>query len=141
MNWNSLGGRLLSIAFALACSLTAGACSSVRHFEWTEDVQFSDQRMIVVQRSEESRRNVDPGAGFRTGWLFQKATISAELPTPASRKVGWEGDLSPLVLDIQPDSATYLVCLVATGSGQIQWHLPDHELYVVFRLTPSDQAA
>ena len=61
------------------CLLSVGACSNTRRFARTEDVQLPDKRMIVIHRSEESRRNVDPGAGFRTGWLFQKATISADM--------------------------------------------------------------
>lgn len=111
-----------------------GACSNERHFEWTEDVKLSDGRMILVKRTVDYRRVLDIGAGFQKGWLFQKSTITAELPAPVQRKVSWEGSLSPLVLDIQPDNTVYLVCYVPTGSAEIEWKVPDHEFYVVFRL-------
>ena len=130
-----LDGKVFRVFFGLMCLPIMGACSSERQFQWTEDVKLSDGQMIVVQRSEEYRRVMDVGAGFQRGWLFQKAGISAELPAPISRKVVWEGSLSPLVLDIQPDSAVYLVCNVITGASQIEWKVPDNEFYVVFRLT------
>jgi len=118
----------------LLCLPTLGGCASTRYIEWTEDVQLSDGRTIVVRRTEEYRRVTDPGAGFRTGWLFDKASIVAQVPAPISRTVSWEGNLSPLVLDVQPGDVTYLVCDVATGSGAIRWKVPDDEFYVVFRL-------
>lgn len=106
----------------------------MRHFEWTEDVKLSDGRMILVKRTEDYRRIVDVGAGFQKGWLFQKSTISAELPAPIQRLVSWEGSLKPLVLDIQPDGSAYLVCRVATGAARTEWKIPDHEFYVPFHL-------
>lgn len=115
---------------------TLGACSNMRHFEWTEDVKLSDGRMMIVKRTEDYRRIMDVGAGFQKGWLFQKSTITTELPSPIQRKVAWEGSLKPLVLDIQPDSTVYLVCRVATGANRTEWKVPDHEFYVSFRLTP-----
>ena len=117
---------------------TVGACSNERHVEWTEDVKLSDGRMILVKRTEDYRRIMDVGAGFQRGWLFQKSSISAELPAPIQRKVVWEGSLKPLVLDIHPDGSVYLVCRVATGAAQIEWKVPDHEFYVPFRLTPEN---
>lgn len=112
-----------------------GACSSMHHFEWTEDVKLSDGRMMVVKRTEDYRRIVDAGAGFQQGWLLQKSSITAELPTPIKRKVFWEGSLFPLVLDIQSDHSVYLVCVPSSGAAQTEWKVPDHEFYVSFRLT------
>lgn len=106
----------------------------MKKVEWTEDVKLSDGRMIVVQRSEEYRRVMDVGAGFQRGWLFQRSTITADLPAPVNRKVSWEGSLKPLVLDIQPGNAIYLVCVVSTGAAEIEWKVPRHEFYVAFRL-------
>jgi hypothetical protein len=112
-----------------------GACAETKQIEWTEDMRLSDGRTLVVQRYEEYRRVTDPGAGFRVGWLFQRARISAELPAPIQRKISWEGNLKPLVLDIQPGNFVYLVGRVATGAGRTEWKVPDHEYYVIFRMT------
>lgn len=111
-----------------------GACSSERHFEWTEDVKLSDGRMILVKRTEDYRRIMDVGAGFQQGWLLQKSSITAELPAPVQRKVSWEGSLFPLVLDIQSNNSAYLVCVPSSGAAQTEWKVPDHEFYVPFRL-------
>ena len=132
--WNVSCLRLV-LALLLMVLPALGGCSNMRHVEWTEDVKLSDGRMIVVQRSEDYRRVVDPGAGFRKGWLFQKSIITAELPAPVQRKVSWEGSLKPLVLDIEEDNTIYLVGVVATGAGRHEWDVPRNELYVVFRLT------
>jgi hypothetical protein len=96
---------------------------------------LSDGRIVVAERTEEYRRVSDPGAGFRSGWLFQNASVSATLPAPLNRAVSWSGTLLPIALDIQPDKVAYLVCVVATGSGRIEWKLKDDERYVPFKLT------
>lgn len=128
----------LGIFFFLMAVPIMGACSNMRHFEWTEDVKLSDGRMIVVKRTEDYRHIVDVGAGFQKGWLFQKSTISGELPAPVLHKVAWEGSLSPLVLDIQPDNSVYLVSSVSTGAARTEWKVPDHEFYVAFRLAGNE---
>jgi hypothetical protein len=112
-----------------------GACSNMRHYEWTEDAKLSDGTRFLVRRSEDYKRVLDLGAGFQEGWLFQKSTLAADLPMPVGRTVSWEGSLKPLVLDIQPDKTIYLVNVVATGASRHEWHVPDHEFYVVFKLT------
>lgn len=58
----------------------------MKHYEWTEDVQLSDGRVIVAQRLEEYRRVMDVGAGFQSGLLFQSSVITVDLPAPALRK-------------------------------------------------------
>jgi hypothetical protein len=113
---------------------TLGACSNERHFEWTEDVKLSDGRMMVIKRTENYRRILDVGAGFQQGWLLQKSSISAELPSPIQRKISWEGSLFPLVLDIQSDNSAYLVCTPSSGAARTEWKVPDHEFYIAFRL-------
>ena len=130
-------GAPYNIAIAVLCLATLGACAHTRHVHWTEDVRLSDGRTMVVRRTEEYRRVTDPGAGFRTGWLFKRASIATVAPAPISPKASWEGSVSPLVLDIQPDGITYLVCDLATGSARIEWKVPRHEFYVVFRLVDS----
>lgn len=125
----------LGIFFFLMAVPVMGACSNMRHFEWTEDVKLSDGRMIVVKRTEDYRASMDVGAGFQRGWLLQKSSISAELPSPIKRNVSWEASLVPLVLDIQPDdNAVYLVGVVPTGAARTEWKVPNHEFYVPFRL-------
>lgn len=109
-------------------------CSNMRHFEWTEDVQLSDGRIIVVQRSEDRRRIVSPGDGFKEGWLFQRASIKAALPSPIDRTMIWEGSLSPLALGIQDDGAVYLVCIVPTRAAELEWKVSRYDFYVIFRL-------
>jgi hypothetical protein len=126
---------LLNTLVMLMLVPTLGACSNEKKVEWTEDVKLSDGRMIVVNRYEEYRRVTDAGAGFRVGWLFQKSRITAELPAPIQRKVSWEGNLIPLVLDVRPDKSVYFVGWVATGAGMIEWKVSRREHYVVFRLT------
>lgn len=112
-----------------------GACSNMRHYEWTEDVQLSDGKMVVVQRSEDYRQVTDIGAGFQTGPLFQKATISAQLPRSSARRIEWTGSLSPIVLDELPGGDIYLIGHAMTGAGQNEWNLGWHGVYVAFRLT------
>lgn len=131
----TLRSMLLKPFLLLLCLPTLGACSSMRQFEWTEDVALSDGRTIVVQRTSEYRPVMDVGAGFQRGLLFNKGSITADLPPPISRKVSWEGSLSPLALDIVgPDNAAYLVCDLATGAGRNEWKVPPYEFYVAFRL-------
>ena len=127
-------GGHLRVFFVLMAIPVMGACSNMKKVEWTEDVKLSDGRIIVVQRSAEYRRVMDVGAGFQRGWLFQKSSITADLPSPVQRKVSWEGSLSPLVLDILPDKVTYLVCTLGSGANRAEWKVPDHEFYVAFRL-------
>ncbi len=109
----------------------AGACSNSKKVEWTEEVRLSDGRMLAVKRHEEYRQVTDAGAGFRTGWLFQRSSISAEIPAPINQKVVWHGTLKPLVLDFQ-SNALYLVCRVATGAGRREWNVLRGEAHVAF---------
>lgn len=128
--------RKWSLGIFLVWMLTPalGACSNMRHFEWTEDVKLSDGRTMIVKRTEDYRRIMDVGAGFQKGWLLQKSSIAAELPSPIQRKVFWEGSLFPLVLDIQSNNSVYLVGVPSSGAAQTEWKVPDHEFYVPFRL-------
>jgi hypothetical protein len=120
------------LLFAIAPMM--GACSSMQHFEWTEDVQLSDGRKIVVQRSEDHRRITDVGAGFQQGLLFQRSGITATLPPPIGRKIAFDSSLSPLALDISPGNAIYLVCSVPTRESELEWKVPREDFYAVFRL-------
>lgn len=112
----------------------SAACSNMRHYEWTEDVQLSGGTLILARRSQDYKLVVDRGAGFQKGWLFQKSTLEADIPSPIGRKVHWEGSLIPLVLDLHADKSLYLVNVVATGASRNEWRVPEHEFYVVFRL-------
>jgi hypothetical protein len=128
---------VLNTLTMLMLAPTLGACASIKTVEWTEDVKLSDGRTIVVQRVAEYRRVMDVGAGFERGWLFQKSSITADLPAPGHRKVSWEGTLTPLVLDILQDKAIYLVGTLGSGANRSEWNVPRHEFYVVLRLTDS----
>lgn len=110
------------------------ACSSMRHYEWTEDLRLSDGRTVLVHRSEDRRRVIDPGTGFQEGWLFQKSTMYASLPAPINRTVSWEGSLAPVALDIYANETCYLVNIVPTLSGSHEWRVAENEYYVAFRL-------
>jgi hypothetical protein len=114
---------------------TLGACASMKTVEWTEDVKFSDGRMIVVQRASEFRRVMDVGAGFERGWNMEKNGITVEFPSPINRKVSWEGSLYPIVVDVHANNEAYLVCAVVATSSRDEWRIPDHEYYASFRLT------
>lgn len=114
------------------------ACSSVRVIEWTEDARLSDGRMIVVNRTQEYRGVTDPGAGFQSGYLFYRSTISAEMPPPIARRVSWEGSLIPMVLDILEDGNLVLVGYPGSGAGRKEWKLferSDHYVALVMRST------
>lgn len=126
------------LGFLLMMLPILGACSNVRHVEWTEDVLLSNGRALVAKRSEENRRVLDVGAGFELGWLFQKSTITADLPAPINRSVEWQGSLKPVVLDIQPNNVVYLVGYIATVASRDQWKLPRNEFHVAFRLIEND---
>ena len=97
-------------------------------------MRLSDGRVIKVQRHQEYRKVTDPGAGFRAGWLFQRSGVVADLPSPANRKVSWEGTLQPIALDIQPDSIVYLVCVLAAVANRAEWNLPRDERHAGCRL-------
>lgn len=125
-------GRAKWIALLLPL---AGGCSGVKNVEWTEDVKLSDGRQILVRRMTEFRSVMDVGAGFQRGYLFDHASISAELPAPVSRKVEWAGrGLSPFILDLLPDGRVYLVCITETAEGAYTWKVPRHEFFVAFQL-------
>ena len=112
-----------------------GGCSGVKNVEWTEDVKLSSGHQILVRRMTEFRSVMDVGAGFQRGYLFDHASISAELPAPASRKVEWAGrGLSPFILDLLPDGRVYLVCKLGSAEGANIWKVPQHEYFVSFRL-------
>lgn len=114
---------------------SATACAQTKRLAWTEDVRLGDGRMIVVERTEEYRHVVDAGAGMREGWLLEQSDIGADLPKPVGRRVSWRGSLRPVVFDVQPDGAVYLVGVPASGQARHDWKLPRNELYAVLRLT------
>lgn len=119
----------------LVLPLTGGCASGLKKFEWTEDVKLMDGRQIVVKRMTEFRARMSAGDGFKRGWLFNNASLSADLPAPVSRKVEWNGrGLSPFILDVMSDGRVYLVCSVQTGEGSNIWKVPQHEYFVSFRL-------
>ncbi len=120
----------LALIYLSACASAAGE----KRIEWTEDVPLGDGRVIVLKRAEEYRQVVDAGAGVRQGWLLEQTDISAELPQPLGRRISWRGSLHPVVLDLQPDGAVYLVGVPANGRAALEWKLPRHELYAVLRL-------
>ena len=129
--------RILCL-MALLLPLTGG-CSGMKKFEWTEEVELSGGRVITVQRMTEFRSVMDVGAGFDRGYLFDNASISADLPAPVSRKVYWAGrGLSPTVIDVLPNGMAYLVCSIQTSIGRGTWQVPRYEFYVAFVLDGND---
>lgn len=111
--------------------------------KWTEEVQLSDGRVIIAERSDGYERVSDSGSGLgRSGWLYRKGSFKATLPEPVSRTVSWEGTLQPLVLDILQGSEMYFVGRVAAGRDFDEWKIPWHKVnadpsiaYVVFQFT------
>lgn len=105
------------------------------YVRWTEEVQLSDGRVIVAERSDEYRKVTDHGQGWGSvGWLYQRGSFKATLPEPVSRTVSWEGTLKPLVIDMFAGSRVYFVGAIAAGFARDEWKLPDGQQYVVFRL-------
>ena len=91
----------------------------MKKVEWTEEVELSGGKVITVQRMTEYRSVMDVGAGFDRGYLFDNASISADLPAPVSRKVYWAGrGLSPRLIDVMPNGVAYLVCSIQTSVGR-----------------------
>ena len=111
----------------------------MKKFEWTEEVELSSGQLITAQLMTEFRSVMDVGAGFDRGYLFDNASITADLPAPVSRKVHWAGrGLSPMLMDVLPNGTVYLVCSVQTAFGQGTWQVPDYEFYVAFVLNGND---
>ncbi len=115
------------------------------YVKWSEEVQLSDGRIIIAERSDEYLLVSDSGSGWgRKGWLYQRGSFRATLPAPISTTVEWQGSLHPLVLDIFPDGAIYFVGIVAAAKDFDEWKIPWQQVnknpwlaYVIFRLTDS----
>ena len=129
--------RILCL-MALLLPLTGG-CSGMKKFEWTEELELSGGKVVTVQRMAEYRPVMDVGAGFQRGLLFDNASLGADFPAPVLRKVTWAGrGLSPMLMDVLPNGAVYLVCSIQTSVGRGTWQAPDYEFYVAFVLDGND---
>ena len=83
------------LTFALFPILAA--CGRESTFEWKEEVQLQDGRVIVVTQKRRYERVYD---GQSTGNLARSASLSFSLPETGNQTVEWQQHLMPRVLGI-----------------------------------------
>lgn len=148
---NVLVRACAGLAFVCLAAISLAGCASDAlrekdgrlYVKWTEEVQLSDGRVIIAERSDEYEKVSDRGSGLgRGGWLYRRGSFKATLPDPISKTVSWEGTLQPLVLDVFGGQEVYFVGRVAAARDLDEWKITDREAfrdpsaaYVIFRLS------
>jgi len=123
--------RAAKLSFALAIVVYLLGCSSEKEktVQWEEDVVLSSGAAVVVNRTQSYRRVSEPGQS--SGWLFDKASITARLP--GKEQMQWSGQLQPLVIDLGQDKEIYLLATVETYRGLREYGVPEGVYHVAFR--------
>ena len=129
----------LQLVFLSGCSLS----SNVTRWSWTEEVELSSGKIILVDRWEE--RYKLGGIVQRGSQVFHRAGLrfdSANGPLP---KIAWESRVvSPLAIDLGPNGDVYLVTRAFAGAGHVYPRLPGEPpskhptIHIAFRLVDGE---
>jgi hypothetical protein len=119
------------LTMVLAMTIGSTACSqSKKDVTWKEEVRLTSNAIIVIERTQSYRRVSEPGAG--SGWLFDHAKLMAQMPNQTA-SVSWEGDLQPLILDLDEKGTIYLLGTVQGYKGRRAYGVVEGTRYVRFR--------
>lgn len=129
----------LHCSLLLAGTLVASAgCSRYKDVQWTEETRLSNGHIVIAEREDRYRRVMDAGAGFEVGWLYERGSVKASLPTAIAQTIQWEGTLRPILLDAIGGNSVYFVGTPGSGKARDEWRLQDDDNYVVMVLDGRD---
>lgn len=128
--------HLCAFCLAMLGPLAACAEEDMKTYKWREEVKLSNGNVIVADQMETFRTKEE---ALRRGALLNNYRIEATFPAPASTTVVWEGHLWPLALDISPDGQIYLVTVVQTRQGRLEYSVPGGVYHVAFKYRGASQ--